>query len=458
MLPIVLRSGGTLLLLAALATAPELARADDWPQWLGPKRDGVWREKGILQKFPKGGPKILWRKPIGGGYMGPAVAQGQVYVMDRKPVQQGVPKKERVLCFNSTDGKLLWKHEYDCKYAISYPVGPRATPLVHQGKVYTLGAMGHLFCLDAAKGTVRWSKDFAKEYKARPPVWGWSASPLLDGNKLICLVGGKGSVVVAFDKDSGQEKWKALTAAEIGYSSPVIFKAGGKRQLIVWHSEAVNSLDPDTGTKYWSVLYPHLPKLKGQPAVQIATPRKEGDMLFFTSFYYGPLLLKLDAEKPAATVLWRGKIKIPGKDRDGLHAINTTPVFKDGYIYGIGGGGELQCIQAKTNKEQWQTYAAIAGLKSEEKPKKPAFCATAFLIRHGDRYFLFNDQGDLIIARLTPKKYEEIDRANILEPTGFAMGRKVVWSHPAFANRCMFARNDKKIVCVSLAEPRKGKG
>jgi outer membrane protein assembly factor BamB len=420
------------------------ARADDWPQWLGPKRDSVWREQGILKKFPKGGPKVLWRKEIGGGYMGPAVADGRVFVMDREPVKEGAPKTERVLCFRVTDGKLLWKHEYPCKYTISYNCGPRATPLVHGGKVYALGAMGHLHCLDAGKGTPLWSHDFAKDYKASPPVWGWSASPLLDGDNLICLVGGKGSVVVAFDKDTGKEKWKALAADEIGYSSPVIVNAAGKRQLIVWHSAAINALDPQTGSAYWSVPYSANANRQGQPAVQIATPRQEGDLLFVTSFYAGPMMLKLDTAKPGAAILWRAQLK-KTRDRDGLHAVNTTPFFTDGYLYGVCGAGELRCLDAKTNKQSWETFAATTG-------KKPGFCATAFLIRHADRFFLFNDQGDLIIARLTPQKYEEIDRAHFLEPTGLAFGRKVVWSHPAFAGRCMFARNDKEVICVSLAE------
>jgi outer membrane protein assembly factor BamB len=433
--------------LLILGASPAVSPADDWPQWLGPQRDGVWREKGILKKFPKGGPKVLWRKPIGGGYMGPAVAGGRVYVMDREPVKEGAPKKERVLCLDAKNGNVLWKHAYDCKYAISYSNGPRATPAVHKGKVYTLGAMGDFYCFDAAKGTVLWSKNFPKLYKTRPPVWGYSASPLVDGDKVICLVGGKGSVVVAFDKDSGQEKWKALSAPEIGYASPVIIKAGGQRQLIVWHSEAVNGLDPKTGEKFWSVPYFANAKRKGQPAVNIATPRRSGDFLFITSFYAGPMMLKLDAKKPEAKEVWKANLKRPGRDRDGIHAVNTTPVIKDGYIYGVGGAGELICVEAKNNKQKWETYAAVTG-------KKPGFCATAFLVRHKDRFFLFNDQGYLIIAKLTPQKYEEIDRTRLLKPSQVAFGRNVVWSHPAFANRCVFARNDKEIVCVSLAEAK----
>jgi outer membrane protein assembly factor BamB len=431
--------------------SPAAARADDWPQWLGPHRDGVWREHGILKHFPKEGPKVLWRTPIRGGYTGPAVAGGRVYVMDRPWPKNAtltdaarskdeVPKTERILCLDAAAGKLLWKHEYPCRYAISYPAGPRTTPLVHAGKVYTLGAMGHLHCLDAANGKVLWSKDLQKEYKVKPPVWGWSASLLLDGNKLISLVGGKDHAVVAFDRDSGKELWHALTTEEVCYVPPVIFKAGGKRQLIIWHGGSVNSLDPETGRKYWSQPYP----VKGEvqrPEPYIMTPRKEGDLLFVSSFYHGPLMLKLAADRPAAMVLWSSKSNNPSKP-DGLHAVNCTPVFRDGHIYGVGGLGELCCLKADTGKLLWQTQAATG---------KKGLCATAFLIPHGDRFFVFNDQGDLIIARLSPQGYKEDGRAHLLEPTQLARGRMVVWSHPAFANRCLYARNDKEIICVALA-------
>src|SRR4051812_1140848 len=235
-----------LLLVSAL-------RADDWPQWLGPQRDSVWRETGIIEKFPADGPKVRWRVAVNAGYTGPAVANGRVYLMDRKagtagPVRRGVqargeiPGNERVLCLNEADGKLLWEQSYDCPYAMGYAAGPRATPLVSGGKVYTLGAEANLLCLDAEKGAVLWSHDFKKEYGAQTPTWGFAAHPLLDGNKLICLVGGPGCVVMAFDKDSGKELWRALDASGPGYCPPTLINAGGTRQLIVWHPQAVNSL------------------------------------------------------------------------------------------------------------------------------------------------------------------------------------------------------------------------
>jgi outer membrane protein assembly factor BamB len=440
------------LALACLLSAPP-ARADDWPQWFGPQRDGVWREKGILDKFPKGGPKVLWRKPIGTGYSGPAVVGHRVYVMDRRratdaegkplrPTRKGILGKERVLCLDAKNGKQLWKHEYDCPYTVSYPSGPRTTPLVAGGRVYTLGAMGDLICFDARKGKPIWSKNLMKAYKLDdPPIWGYAAHPLLHGDLLYCLVGGKGSAVVAFNKDSGKEVWKKLDTEEIGYSPPMIFKVGGKPQLIVWLSESINGLDPATGKVLWTQQYP-AGRAPQRPSVNIATVRCDGERLFVSTYYHGPMMLKLSTDKPGAKLLWRGKSNNPGRP-DGLHAAMPTPVLQGGHIYGVCAAGELRCLDAKTGKQVWQTFDCTGGKKSD--------CGTAFLVPQGGRFVIFNDQGELILAKLTPKEHKVISRARILEPVQLARGRKVVWSHPAFANKCVYARNDKEIVCVSLA-------
>ena len=144
-----------------------------------------------------------------------------------RPTRNGILGNERILCLSAADGRLLWKSDYDCPYKISYPSGPRTTPLVRDRILYTLGAMGDLRCQDADTGKLRWSKNLGKEYKTDAPVWGWAAHLLLDGNLLYCLVGGEGSAVVAFNKDNGKVVWKALTSAEVGYSPPMIYEAGG---------------------------------------------------------------------------------------------------------------------------------------------------------------------------------------------------------------------------------------
>jgi outer membrane protein assembly factor BamB len=434
-----------------------------------------------LSQFPKGGPKIRWRTPLGSGYAGPAVADGRVYVTDRV-LPQGiknpadpfgknrVPGKERVLCLDEKTGQVLWQQEYPCDYTISYPAGPRTTPVVHEGKVYTLGAMGDLLCLDAMSGKVLWSKNFPKDFEVQVPLWGFAAHPLLDGDKLICLVGDQGNVVVAFQKDTGKELWRSLSILNPppgpyhgpGYCPPMIYEAGGKRQLIIWEPAAIHSLDPETGTVYWSQPF------KVEAGLTIPTPRQAGDLLLVSSFYNGSMMLRLDPARPAATVLWKGKRWQGGRGSetsqrtDGLHSIMSTPFIKDGYIYGVCSYGQLRCLKADTGERVWETFAATGG--REER------WANAFLIAaspppappsegggggvRGDRFFLFNEKGDLLIARLSPKSYEEIDRAHILEPTNRMAGRPVVWSHPAFANQSMMARNDKEVVCVWLAAER----
>ncbi len=428
--------------LACLAAEAVPASAADWPQWLGPNRDSVWREDGLLETFPASGPKVLWRQSVGGGFAGPAVADGRVFVMDYLTAESPVPSAsrrdaltgtERVLCFSARDGQLLWKHEYDRAYHISYATGPRVTPAVDADRVYTLGAEGDLKCLRVADGTVVWSRDLPRDYEFETPTWGFAGHPLVDGQKLICLVGGEGSIAVAFDKLTGQEIWRSLSARETGYSAPAIIQAGSVRQLIIWHADAVNSLDPETGKLYWSE------PLDPDWGMAIATPRTDGTYLFVGGIVMKSLLLRLATDRPAAEVVWSGRKGV------GIAPTSNTPFLADGHMYGVDREGELRCVRLDTGEQLWTTYAATTttGSRSDN--------ATAFLVKQADRFFIFNEQGELIIAQLTPAGYHELSRARILDPTLTNYGRQVVWSHPAFAQRCVFARNDRELVCVSLA-------
>jgi outer membrane protein assembly factor BamB len=424
-------------------------RADDWPQWLGPKRDSVWRETGILEKFPEGGPKVLWRAPVAGGYAGPAVADGLVYVADfltdvdtrKASAPQARPEvngEERLFCLDAKTGEQRWKYSNSCKYSISYPAGPRCTPTVQQGKVYWLGAEGNLFCLDALKGTVLWSKDFKQDFKAKTPLWGFCGHPLVDGQKLFCVVGGEEGVVYAFDKDTGKELWHALSAREPGYAPPTMIEAAGVRQLVIWHAESLNSLNPETGEVYWSV------PLEPSFGMAIAAPRQLGDLLFAGGIGGKSVLLRLAADKPGATEVWRGSTKI------GASPVNSTPFLEEGFMYVVDQPGALMCVDLKTAEHVWETFRPVT---DQENPKR-VNSGTAFLVKNGDRFFLASETGHLIIARLSQKGYEEISRCKLLEPTGiaFAGDRNVVWSHPAFANKCVFWRNDKELICVSVGQ------
>ena len=425
------------LLLGIWSNTPNLL-GDDWPQWRGPKRDGVWRETGIVQQLPS---KLtyLWRVPIGQGYTGPAVVGNRVYVTDlvARDASTKSRAKERVLCLDSETGKTVWKYEYPTSYSFSYPGGPRATPTVHQGKVYSLGGMGDLFCLDAKTGKLIWYRSYLKDYGAEVPVWGFSSAPLVDGRKLILIVGGsENRCVLALDKDTGQTIWEALAAPEPGYSAPIIIKTGDKRQLIIWNPSGLYGLDPETGGTYWEQEFPI------RNGLCLATPifDLKRQLLFVSAFYDGPLMMRPDSQRPTASLVWKGKSKSELKT-DGLHALMCTPVLQEGYIYGIDSYGELRCLDAKTGKRLWTTPDATG---------KDRWW-NAFLVQHEDRFFICNEQGELIIAQLSPEGYRETSRAFLIKPTNPIRRRMVVWSHPAFAKKSIFARNSKEIVRVDLS-------
>ena len=419
---------------------------------MGPERDGIWRESGIVEKFPEGGPKVLWRSPVKAGYVGPAVADGRVYLLDRQagpPLERKpgeiprMPGNERVLCLDAATGQVVWERAYDCPYTIAYPAGPRATPVVRDGRVFTLGAMGDLRCWEAKDGTPVWSRNLPADFRAEPPVWGYAAHPLLDGSRLICLVGGTNSAVVAFDKDTGKELWRALTAKEIGYAPPVLHTVGDARQLIVWHADAVAGLDPADGAVRWTHPYPVGGKPQ-RPEVTIAMPRVSGDLLFLTSFYQGSLLLRMPTTGSEASVVWNRRSRKQSEKDDGLHTVMSTPVIQGDALYGICAGGELRCLDLKTGDRRWESLEIFGG--------QAGFFANAFLVRQGDRCFFWTDHGELGIGQLSPEGFKLVSRAKLLEPQENTRGRDVLWCHPAFAQRSVFLHNGRELLRVSLAK------
>ncbi len=419
--------------------------AEDWPQWMGPNRDSIWRETEILTEFPAAGLEVKWRIPVGGGYAGPAVADGLVYLSDfvkesgdafNNPGKRADLKgKERVLCVKASDGSEVWKHEFPCTYKISYPAGPRATPTVAAGKVYVLGAEGNLFCLDAKTGREIWSKDFNKDYNTKTPIWGYAGHPLVVDDKLICIIGGKGSVAVAFNKDTGKELWRAISASAPGYAPPTLIEAAKTRQLLIWDADKISSLNPQNGEVYWSL------PLKPDFEMAIMAPRQAGNYLFASGIGNVGALMELDSQEPKAEIVWKGNTKIA------LYAANSTPFIEEGTMYGADcRSGIFRGVDLKTGKRLWETFKPTTG------GDRPAGHGTAFVVKHqpSGKFFLFSETGDLIVADLSRDGYQEISRFHVLEPTGEAFGRSVVWSHPAFADHCIFARNDKELVCVSL--------
>jgi len=367
---------------------------------------------------------------VGTGFSSPIVAQGRVFLTDVELTRPDT--KERVLCFDENSGEPIWTFAYAAEYDESRPgqptQGPIPTPICHNGKVYTIGR-SDLHCLDAASGNVLWKKALDQEYQSQERLT--YASPLIEG-KLLIIYSGRFSdeatdCVIAIDKDSGKTAWRAVTDYA-AMSSPIIVSAAGKRQLIVWSQRAVTSLDATTG----AVLWREATRPENQSSA-VSTPVTQGNLLLV-----GGLMMQLDQAQPTAAVLWP-ESKRPA-DRN--LSITSTPLLRDGHVFSARTSGPLVCLDAATGNELW----------SNDEVTLLGRGASIHLTTNGDNTFLYTDRGELILARLSEKGYREISRASLVEPTFPFNGEKYAWSPPAYANRCIFARNDRELVCASLAE------
>jgi outer membrane protein assembly factor BamB len=271
----------------------------------------------------------------------------------------------------------------------------------------------------------------------------------VEGDLLICLVGGPGSVAVAFDRKTGAERWRALTASESGYCPPTMIESGGVRQLVIWDADNLNSLDPATGRVLWSQ------PLKPMYGMSIMAPQVAdtslGRVLFASGIGRVGALYALAADAAAPRLLWRGEPK------SAVYCANATPFIAGDTLYGCDcDTGMLTAVALDDGRRLWETLAPTTG--GERRSKH----GTAFVVRQADpvagdpagatRTWIFSETGDLILARLSPERYEELGRVHLLDATNECFGREVVWSHPAFASGCIFVRNDRELVCVSATE------
>lgn len=422
----------TLLLLSGLIAVD--TPAEDWPQWRGAGRDGVWNETGIVEKFSSEILQPVWKAPVGSGFSGPTVAEGRVYLTDRvvDPTEQ-----ERILCFEAATGKQIWSHSYACPYQVDYPLGPRASVSIDGGYAYALGTMGHAHCLEAATGKVIWQRDLKSEYHIDLPIWGIAASPLVYGDLVILHIGGvNGACVVGLDKKTGTEKWRALDEPA-SYSAPVLVDQAGKKVLVCWTGRSLSGLDPSNGKVLWTV-----PFKPSRMVINVATPVVNKDRILVSSFYDGSLLVQLKQDKFEVEEIWRRQGKNENKT-DSLHSIISTPILDGDFIYGVDSYGQLRCLNASNGDRIWENLTVVPNVR----------WGNIHMVRNGDRYFLFSENGDLIIARLSPEGVTVISRARLIEPTTEMTQREapICWSHPAFANRCVYARSDKELICVDLS-------
>ena len=412
------------------------SESQEWPDWRGSNRDGIWKETGIVKQFKNNTIPLKWSIPCGQGYSGPTVSGGKVYLTD---LIENPETSERVLCLEANSGKVLWTYSYTCKYGnVGYPNGPRTSVVISDGKAYSLGTMGHIFCFDAQAGTVLWQHDLNREYRIIMPIWGIASTPLIFENKIILQIGGSnGASVLALDKNTGKEIWRAMDD-KISYSAPILIRQAGKPVVVVWTAENLNGLDPKTGKVYWKI--PFTLKM----GMGIATPVKYADFLFVSSFYSGSLMVKLGKETTTAEKIW-SRVGESEYKTDALHCVINTPIIKNGCIYGVDSYGELRCLRSETGDRLWTDLSVVTKNR----------WANIHFIEHEQQTWMFNEHGELLITELSPVGIKIISRARLIDPTTGQLNRNgtgVTWSHPAFANRCIFARNDKRLICAYLGE------
>lgn len=404
-------------LLSALISLTVLsALASDWPQFLGPNRNGTYSGTNLAESWPKEGPPILWQKQVGQGFSGPVVADGRLIILHR------LQDRETVECFDALTGKQLWSHDYPTGYRddFGFDEGPRATPAIAEGRVYTFGAEGMLHGLELDTGKKLWSVNAKDQFMAPKGFFGIACSPLVEGQVVLLNIGGaKGSGIVAFDKMTGKVLWRA-TDDEASYSSPIAATINGKRQALFFTRERLVSVDPANGGVLFQ--FPWRPAMNA--SVSAAVPLVVDDQIFLSASYgAGAVLLRVGNDKPEK--IWSADNLLSN------HYANS--VHHNGFLYGFDGrqeqGCNLRCVELKTGKIRWSRDRFGAGT----------------IMLAGDQLLILSERGELIRAPATPTEFKPSARVQILPVQ--------VRAYPAMANGLFYARSTAKLVCVDLRRP-----
>jgi outer membrane protein assembly factor BamB len=405
------------LLVSVLSAAP--ATAADWPQWLGPNRDGSSSE--VVTPW-KEAPRILWRQPVGEGNSSPVVANGRVFIHAKVKDKY----EEEMTAFDATNGKVLWHSAYPrAQFSSLFGNGPRSTPAINDNRLYSFGITGVLRCLEAGSGKEVWQVDTLKEFAAKNLTFGMSCSPLVEGHHVLVNVGGKGASVVAFEKETGKIAWKSLDD-KASYSSPIVFGEGKDRQVVFLTQQGLVSLDPSDGRLFWR--FPLVDRLLESSS----TPVRAGDLLVASSITYGSVGLRVETkdQQPSVSQLCK---------KEALTCYFSTPIaLGQNYLYLVSGTkpptftpqATLHCLEAKTGKELWH------------KSKVGKYHAS--LLGTGDRKLLMMEEGgSLVLLDPDPKEYRELARAKICGET---------WAHPALANGRLYVRDANELICLDMAK------
>lgn len=406
-------AGWTLTLLSAAACC-SFASAEGWPKWRGPRGDGSWKALPFSTTWPEKLP-IVWQSEIGPAYSGIAVANGRVYTLDRSE------NVERVVCFDAASGQRLWLHRYEADYAdLEYGKGPRCTPTVFDGRVYTIGSVGHVHCVDAATGKPVWSHDLVRDFKARQPTWGFAASPVVSDGCVIIHAGAEpDGCYIAFDLATGEERWR-FGNDPAGYCTPILTSLGSRRLLIGWTPEHVLVASPEDGSLVTSVPY------KVTMGVSIATPICREDTVFVSGYWEGTKAIRLGSN--SAKILW--------EENRFLRGLMSQPLYRQGHVYLLDKQHGIVCCVLETGKVVWTDQNQLT-------PRGRNPQATLVWVGESEQAICLNSAGELVLCQFTPAGFKELARSKIIGET---------WAHPAYVGRRVYARDDERILCVELPE------
>lgn len=393
------------------------AGESDWPQFLGPKRNGVYEGPAISGSWPASGPPLLWRKPVGEGFSGAVVQAGRLVLFHR------LESRERVECLAAETGRPLWRYDYPTDYRddFGFDGGPRATPSVWEGKVYTFGAQGVLHCLELDSGRKIWSLKTHQKFGVRKGFFGAACSPLVEDGRLFLNVGGRDRAgLVAFDARTGRVLW-TVTDDEASYSSPAMATLGGRRQVLFFTRAGLVSVDPESG----KVLFRFRWRARSRASVNAATPLAAGPFVFLSASYRtGAVQLKVTGSE--LETVWTSD--------ESLSNHYSTSVIRGDHLFGFHGrqeyGQSLRCVALQTGRVLWSRDGFGAGTLSLA----------------GDRLVVLKENGELLLVGAAPQAFRLIAKARILAPT--------VRAYPALADGRLFARNRKELVAVDLQPGR----
>lgn len=397
---------------AALAATVVTQAANDWPQYLGPSRNGIYAGPALADTWGANGPKVVWRKQVGQGFAGPAVVGNRVILFHR------VGNEEVLESLDAATGDSVWRYAYPTRYRddFGFDEGPRAVPVVADGVIYTFGAEGQLHAVDLAKGTRLWSEDTMKRFGVPKGFFGAAGSPLVEGGRVIANVGGDKAGIVAFEAKTGKVLWSA-TDDDASYSSGVAATIGGRRLGVFLTRDSLVGLDPASGM----VQFQRRWRARIAASVNAATPIIVGDEIF-VSAQYGPGAGVLRVNGSQLTDVWTSD--------DVLSNHYATSVFYNGYLYGFHGrqefGPSFRAVEFQTGTVKWSQEQFRAGS----------------VLLAGDRLLITREGGELILASASPQAFKPIARAQILQG--------VVRPYPALADGLLYVRNENTLVCLDL--------